>query len=80
MIRIGQFSTPQNSSLILAGRIGLHLKNQKSEPLLALQKRFCANATPGIRTTFTESLILLFAIGKLSFDPETDRVTYHENS
>lgn len=80
MIRIGQFSTPQNSSLFLASRIGLHLRNQKSEPLLALQKRFCSEATPGARTTFTESLILLFALGKVFFDPETDRVVYDENS
>lgn len=79
MIRIGQFSTPQNSSLYLASRIGLHLRNQKSESLLTLQKRFCASATPGIRTTFTESLLLLFALGKLNFDPETDRLVYHEN-
>lgn len=80
MIRIGQFSTPQNSSLFLASRIGLHLRNQKSEPLLMLQKRFCAGAIPGIRTTFTESLLLLFALGKLSFDSETDRVVFNENS
>ncbi len=80
MIRIGQFSTPQNSSLFLATRIGLHLRNQKSESLLALQKRYCSEATPGIRTTFTESLILLFALGKVSFDPQTDRVVYDEDS
>jgi hypothetical protein len=79
MIRIGQFSTPQNSSLLLAGRIGLHLRNQKSDSLLTLQKRFCSDATPGIRTTFTESLILLFALGKVSFDPQTDQVVYDEN-
>lgn len=80
MIRIGQFSTPQNSSLFLASRIGLHLRNQKSEPLLALQKRFCSDATPGIRTTFTESLLLLFALNKISFDLETDRVVFNETS
>jgi hypothetical protein len=80
MIRIGQFSTPQNSSLLLASRIGLHLRNQKSEPLLALQKRFCSDAMPGIRTTFTESLLLLFALNKISFDLETDRVVFNENS
>jgi hypothetical protein len=80
MIRIGQFSTPHNSSLFLASRIGLHLRNQKSESLLALQKRFCSEATPGVRTTFTESLILLFALGKVSFDPETDRVVYDEDT
>jgi len=80
MIRIGQFSTPQNSSLFLASRIGLHLRNQKSEPLLALQKRFCSDATLGIRATFTESLLLLFALNKISFDLETDRVVFNENS
>jgi hypothetical protein len=80
MIRISQFSTPQNSSLFLASQIGLHLRNQKSESLLMLQKRFCICASPGIRTTFTESLMLLFALGKLSFDSETDRVVFNENS
>jgi len=80
MIRIGQFSTPQNSSLFLASRIGLHLRNQKSESLLALQKRFCSEATPGVRVTFTESLLLLFALDKISFDSETDRVVFNENS
>lgn len=79
MIKVGQFSTPQNSAIFLAGKIGLHLRNQKSESLMTLQKRFCANQTPGIRTTFTESLILLFALGKLSFDSKTDRVVYNEN-
>ena len=80
MILIGQFSTPQNSSLLLASRIGLHLRNQKSESLLTLQKRFCAEATPGVRVTFTESLLLLFALDKISFDPETDRVVFNENT
>lgn len=79
MIRIGQFSTPENSSLVLASKIGLHLRSQKSEPLLTLQKRFCTGVTPGVRTTFTESLILLFALGKLTFEADNDRVTYHEN-
>lgn len=80
MIRVGQFTTPENSSLLLAGRIGLHLRNQKSELLLTLQKRFCAAAQPGSRTVFTESLILLYALGRLTFDPETDRVIYHEDT
>lgn len=79
MIRIGQFSTPKNSSIFLACRIGLHLKNQKSESLLALQKRFCSDLTPGIRITFTESLVLLFALGKVSFDQDNDRVVFNED-
>jgi len=80
MIRIGQFSTPANTSLILAARIGLHLRNQKSESLLGLQKRFCASANPGSRIVFAESLLLLYALGRIGFDNETDRISYNENT
>lgn len=80
MIKIGQFSTPYNSSLILAARIGLHLRNQKSESLLSLQKRFCAAADPGRRVVFSEGLLILYALGKISFDKNTDKVVYCENT
>lgn len=80
MIKIGQFSTLENTSLILAGRIGLHLKNQKSEALLSLQKRFCAAADPGMRIVFSESLLVLYALGKISFNTTTDKVNYCENT
>ena len=80
MIRIGQFSTPANTSLILAARMGLHLRNQKSESLLTFQKRFCTSASPGDRIVFTESLLLLYALGKLTFDNATDRIYYNENT
>ncbi|SFH61897.1 hypothetical protein SAMN05216299_1392 [Nitrosospira sp. Nsp14] len=80
MIKIGQFSTPENTSLVLGARIGLHLRNQKSESLLTLQKRFCGSATPGARVVFTESLLLLYALGKLTFDHATDTIFYNENT
>lgn len=79
MIEIGQFSTPDNSALIMAASIGLHLKNQKSEKVLALQKRFCAQANPGGRIVFVESLILLFSLGKIYFDSNLDRIVYRED-
>ena len=80
MIRFGQFSTPTNSSVLLAARIGLHLRNQKSETLLKLQKRFCASANPGIRVVFTESILLLYALKKITFDKNSDLIYYNENN
>ena len=80
MIRIGQFATPQNAALVLAGRIGLHLKNQKSEKLLSLQKRCCSGMNIGERVIFTESLVLLYAVGRVTFDSKEDRFFYNENT
>jgi|GEM_PF-3430481 hypothetical protein len=80
MIKIGQFSTFGNASIFYAAKIGLHLKNQRSEKILSLQKRFCSEATPSSRVVFSESLLILFSLGKISFDAESDRVVYSENN
>jgi hypothetical protein len=79
MIKIGQFSTPQNSGLVMAAKVGLHLKNQKTETLLNLQKRFCSSSNPEVRVVFTEGILVLFSLGRIEFDAETDRVLYRED-
>lgn len=80
MIKIGQFTTPENSSLLHAAKMALHLRNQKSEKLLSLQKRFCADANPGGRVVFVESLVLLYALDRISYDGDLDRIVYRENT
>lgn len=80
MIRIGQFSTPDNSAIVLSAKIALHLRNQKSESLLVLQKRFCSSSCSDRRIVFVESLILLYALSKISFDSATDRIVFNENT
>lgn len=79
MIRLGQFSSPENNSLLTIGRIGLHLRNQKAESLLSLQKRFCPQSSPGERIIFVESLLALYALGKIRFDQDSDQIEYCEN-
>jgi hypothetical protein len=79
VIKIGQFTTPNNSTIIFAAKLALHLRNQKSEALLTLQKRYCNPPASGRRVVFTESLLLLFALGKISFDLESDRIIFNEN-
>lgn len=64
----------------MAAKVGLHLKNQKTETLLNLQKRFCLSSSPQIRTVFTEGIIVLFSLGIIDFDAENDRVVYRENN
>ncbi|HFT8573122.1 hypothetical protein F9C43_27005 [Pseudomonas aeruginosa] len=79
MVRLGQFSTLQNTSLIHAARLALHLRNQRSEKLLSLQKRFCHGVNVESRVVFSESLLVLFALGKIDFYPEADLVIYRED-
>lgn len=79
MIKFGQFTNPDNSAVFFAAKLALHLRNQKSESLLVLQKRFCNPPRPGRRLIFSESLILLYALGKITFDIETDRIVFNEN-
>jgi hypothetical protein len=80
MIKIGQFSTLENTSIFFAAKIGLHLKNQKSETLLSLQKRFCSSSDPGLCVVFSESLLILYTLGKISFDATADKIFYCENN
>lgn len=80
MIKIGQFSTSANSSIVLAGRIALHLRNQKAEKLLPLQKRFCTSNNLGSRVVFIESLLLLYTLGKIEYDAESDKIIFDENT
>lgn len=80
MIRIGQFSTIDNASLLFAAKLGLHLKHQGEEALPSLQKRFCSSSAPGVRVVFLESLLILYALGKISFDSGSDKVSYRENT
>lgn len=80
MIKIGQFSSPQNSGLVMAAKVGLHLKNQKIETLLKLQKRFCLLSSPEVRVVFTEGILILFSLGRIYFDAETDQVVYREDN
>jgi len=79
MIELGQFSTLQNTSFIHAAKLALHLRNQHSEKLLSLQKRFCNGVNVESRVVFAESLLILFALGRIDFDSDSDLVIYSEN-
>lgn len=79
MIKLDQFSSEKNSTIILAGKIGAHLKNQNGEKLTALSKRFANPELGGNREIFTEALIALYILGRIDFSSETDRIEYHEN-
>lgn len=72
MIKIGQFTTTENSSLLLASRVAIHLKNQKSEKLTSLQKRYCNSNKINSSTVLTESLIILYSLGKITYNPIDD--------
>lgn len=79
MIKITQFSTQTNSPIALAGKIGIHLKNQKIDKFTNLQKRFANSELGGNREAFIEAMITLFGLGRIKYYPEQDRVEYHEN-
>lgn len=79
MIKIGQFTTNENSSLLLASKIAIHLRNQKYEKITSLQKRYCSSNKGSNSTVLIESLIILFSLGKITYNPIDDSVSYNEN-
>ena len=76
MIRITQFYDPEDNTLIVAGEIGLHLKSQQSEKLNNLMTTFIRRHMRGGNTLFVESLLLLYALGKIKYNQMSDEIEY----
>jgi len=76
MIRINQFYNPEENSLSIAGEIGLHLKSQQAEKLNTLMTTFIRRHMKGGNTLFVESLLLLYALGKIRYNSVSDEIEY----